>query len=60
MAVDTPKFVLDEFIGTALSSTPQDLHPFFESFRTLHTRKSVEFNLMQFPKLILSTDYGTN
>jgi len=37
--VDTPKFVLDEFIGTALSSTPQDLHPFFESFRTLHTRK---------------------
>ncbi|KAJ3712427.1 hypothetical protein C8R42DRAFT_686865 [Lentinula raphanica] len=43
MAVDlnpsAPKLVLDEFIGTALSSTPSELHPFFESFRTLHTRK---------------------
>ncbi|KAE9392748.1 hypothetical protein BT96DRAFT_830219 [Gymnopus androsaceus JB14] len=39
MAVDHPKLVLDDFIATALSSTPQDLHPFFESFRTLHTRK---------------------
>ncbi|KAF9016310.1 hypothetical protein BDZ89DRAFT_1022829 [Hymenopellis radicata] len=34
-----PKFVLDEFIAAALSGTPAGLHPFFESFRTLYTRK---------------------
>lgn len=34
-----PKLVLDEFIATGLSATPEELHPFFESFRTLHTRK---------------------
>ncbi|KAF8902866.1 proteasome 26S subunit [Mucidula mucida] len=34
-----PKFVLDEFIAAALSGTPAELHPFFESFRTLYTRK---------------------
>ncbi|CAA7263988.1 unnamed protein product [Cyclocybe aegerita] len=34
-----PKLVLDEFIGTALSATPAELHPLFESFRTLYTRK---------------------
>ncbi|KII84146.1 hypothetical protein PLICRDRAFT_147432 [Plicaturopsis crispa FD-325 SS-3] len=42
MAVDAqkaPKLDLDEFLGTALSATPADLHPFFESFRTLHTRR---------------------
>ncbi|KAG5351114.1 hypothetical protein C0989_007935 [Termitomyces sp. Mn162] len=42
MAVDAPnppKLVLDEFIVTALSATPSTLHPYFESFRTLHTRK---------------------
>lgn len=48
MAVDSrptpaPKLVLDEFIGTALSATPSELHPFFESFKTLHTRKLVIF-----------------
>ncbi|KAK0216544.1 hypothetical protein EDD85DRAFT_894700 [Armillaria nabsnona] len=42
MAVDAPKppkLVLDDFIAAALSGTPSELHPFFESFRTLHTRK---------------------
>ncbi|PPQ77177.1 hypothetical protein CVT24_009880 [Panaeolus cyanescens] len=34
-----PKLVLDEFIGTALSATPAELHPFFESFKSLYTRK---------------------
>ncbi|KAF8153826.1 hypothetical protein B0H34DRAFT_783971 [Crassisporium funariophilum] len=34
-----PKLVLDEFIATALSATPSELHPFFESFRSLYTRK---------------------
>jgi len=42
MAVDAPKppkLDLDEFISTAISATPLQLHPYFESFRTLHTRK---------------------
>ncbi|KAH7924999.1 hypothetical protein BV22DRAFT_1034510 [Leucogyrophana mollusca] len=43
MPVDTPKpppkLELDEFIATALSATPPDLHPFFESFSKLYTRK---------------------
>ncbi|KAF5326343.1 hypothetical protein D9611_000611 [Ephemerocybe angulata] len=34
-----PKLVLDEFIGTALSATPAELHPYFNDFRTLYTRK---------------------
>ncbi len=40
-----PKFVLDEFIAAALSGTPAELHPFFESFRTLYTRKCVALPL---------------
>ena len=36
-----PKLVLDDFINTALGATPPELHPFFESFRSLYTRKSV-------------------
>lgn len=38
-----PKLDLDQFIGTAISATPAELHPYFESFRTLHTRKWVTF-----------------
>ncbi|KAF8654768.1 hypothetical protein AX16_003423 [Volvariella volvacea WC 439] len=34
-----PKLVLEEFIGTGISITPSELHPFFESFQTLYTRK---------------------
>ncbi|KAF9522638.1 hypothetical protein CPB83DRAFT_864206 [Crepidotus variabilis] len=34
-----PKLVLDEFIGSALSATPTELHPYFESFKSLYTRK---------------------
>ncbi|KAG8215483.1 hypothetical protein J3R82DRAFT_9114 [Butyriboletus roseoflavus] len=34
-----PKLVLDEFIAKALTSTPPDLHPFFEAFNSLYTRK---------------------
>jgi 26S proteasome regulatory subunit N9 len=34
-----PKLVLDDFIATALSATPPELHPFFESFGSLYTRK---------------------
>ncbi|KIJ18341.1 hypothetical protein PAXINDRAFT_167518 [Paxillus involutus ATCC 200175] len=43
MSVDSttppPKLVLDEFIAKALSSTPAELHPFFEAFNNLYTRK---------------------
>ncbi|KAJ7756770.1 hypothetical protein DFH07DRAFT_819878 [Mycena maculata] len=42
MAVDAPKAFrlnLDEFIATALSATPLELHPFFDSFRVLYTKK---------------------
>ncbi|EDR03186.1 uncharacterized protein LACBIDRAFT_123195 [Laccaria bicolor S238N-H82] len=39
MASQPPKLIIDEFIGTALSATPAELHPFFESFRNLYTRK---------------------
>ncbi|KIK98362.1 hypothetical protein PAXRUDRAFT_31209 [Paxillus rubicundulus Ve08.2h10] len=35
----SPKLVLDEFIAKALSSTPAELHPFFEAFDDLYTRK---------------------
>ena len=35
------KFVLDNFIATALSATPSKLHPYFESFRSLYMRKCV-------------------
>ncbi|KAH6890846.1 proteasome 26S subunit [Coprinopsis sp. MPI-PUGE-AT-0042] len=38
-ASQPPKLVLDEFIGTALSATPAELHPYFESFRNLYSRK---------------------
>jgi hypothetical protein len=34
-----PRLVLDDFIAKALSSTPPDLHPFFEAFKSLYTRK---------------------
>ena len=33
------KLVLDDFIAKAISSTPPDLHPFFEAFRNLYSRK---------------------
>ncbi|KAF8073469.1 hypothetical protein FPV67DRAFT_1410368 [Lyophyllum atratum] len=42
MAVDAskpPRLVIDEFIATALSATPPSLHPYFEAFRNLYTRK---------------------
>jgi hypothetical protein len=36
-----PKLVLDEFMGTALSVTPEPLHHYFEEFTKLHVRKCV-------------------
>ncbi|KAI0920324.1 hypothetical protein AcW1_002095 [Taiwanofungus camphoratus] len=34
-----PKIDVDEYLTLALAATPQELHPFFESFKTLHSRK---------------------
>ncbi|KAI0729160.1 hypothetical protein C8Q72DRAFT_830477 [Fomitopsis betulina] len=42
MAVDkpkAPKIDIDEYLTLALSGTPADLHPYFESFRNLYSRK---------------------
>ncbi|KAF4623062.1 hypothetical protein D9613_002313 [Agrocybe pediades] len=36
---EPPKLVLDKFIAEAIAATPAELHPFFESFKTLYTRK---------------------
>ena len=46
MAIDkpqAPKLNVDEYLTTALSATPADLHPFFVSFQDLYTRKCVMF-----------------
>ncbi|KAI0060076.1 hypothetical protein BV25DRAFT_1807834 [Artomyces pyxidatus] len=42
MSVDKPKppkLDVEEYLTTAISATPTDLHPFFEAFQTLHSRK---------------------
>ena len=44
MAVDPTKpykLDLDQFIATAVSATPAELHPYFQSFQTLYNRKYV-------------------
>lgn len=38
-----PKLNVEEYLTTAISATPQELHPFFESFQTLHSRKCVTY-----------------
>ncbi|PAV15754.1 proteasome 26S subunit [Pyrrhoderma noxium] len=40
MAIDKPeKLDVETYLTTALSATPQELHPFFEAFQSLHQRK---------------------
>ncbi|KAH9943663.1 hypothetical protein B0H21DRAFT_748440 [Amylocystis lapponica] len=42
MAVDkprAPKIDVEEYLTSALAATSQEIHPFFESFRSLHSRK---------------------
>ncbi|KAF8259091.1 hypothetical protein EI94DRAFT_1774019 [Lactarius quietus] len=34
-----PKLNVDEYLTTAISATPSELHPFFESFQSLYSRK---------------------
>lgn len=63
MAVDkakAPKIDIDEFLTLAISETPQELHAFFESFRTLYSRKYVNQSYSPLGKrmLIMSEDYG--
>jgi hypothetical protein len=63
MAVDPPKpppfkLDLDNFIATALSATPQEIHPFFESFRSLYNKKSVQSSNFLQGFLILFAGYG--
>lgn len=42
MAVDKPERLdVDAYLTTTLSTAPPELHPYFESFKNLHTRKSV-------------------
>jgi 26S proteasome regulatory subunit N9 len=47
MAVDSSsqskpaKLNLEEFITSALSGTPSELHPFFDRFQVLYTKKWV-------------------
>jgi len=42
MAVDKPKqpkLDVDQYLSTAISATPTELHPYFESFQELHSRR---------------------
>lgn len=39
-----PKLDVEEYLTSALSATPPELHPFFESFRDLHSRKCARYN----------------
>lgn len=44
MAVDkpaAPKLDVDEYLTSALSATPAELHPFLSAFKDLHSRKYV-------------------
>lgn len=43
----TTKIDVDEFLTLAISETPQELHAFFESFRSLYSRKYVCTRLKQ-------------
>ncbi|GJE89121.1 PCI-domain-containing protein [Phanerochaete sordida] len=39
ISVDRPKLDVDEYLTSALSATPAELHPFFTAFKDLHSRK---------------------
>ena len=44
MTVDKPKqpkLDVDQYLSTAISATPADLHPYFESFQDLYSRRCV-------------------
>ena len=39
MAVDIPKLDVDEYLTSALSATPAEIHPYFIAFKDLYSRK---------------------
>lgn len=41
-----PKLDVEEYLTTAISSTPSDLHPFFEAFQNLYSRKCARTPLL--------------
>ena len=41
MTAQAQRIDIDEFLTLAIPETPQELHPFFESFQTLYSRKYV-------------------
>jgi hypothetical protein len=43
------KLDVEEYLTTAISSTPSDLHPFFESFQNLYSRKCARTPLLSAP-----------
>ena len=66
MAVDKqkqPKLDVDKYLSTAISATPADLHPYFESFQNLHSRKYVRIRYLPCVLtricLLLRLGYGT-
>jgi hypothetical protein len=61
MASAPSKFVLDDFIARAVSGTPQELHPFFDKFRDLYTKKcAIAQTLHSIRTELLTSGYGTN
>lgn len=45
-----PKLDVDQYLSTAISATPADLHPYFESFQNLYSRKYVTIcSLIRYP-----------
>ena len=41
VAAERPKLDVDEYLTSALSATPAELHPYFTAFKDLHSRKYV-------------------
>ena len=45
-----PKLDVEQYLSTAISATPADLHPYFDSFQSLHSRKYVTiYSLLRYP-----------
>lgn len=63
MAIDSEPAKLDveQYLSEAIAATPAPLHPFFESFRALHHRKSaLPLRIQKERELTGRTGCGTN
>ncbi|KLO16511.1 hypothetical protein SCHPADRAFT_848095 [Schizopora paradoxa] len=63
MAVDRPKVDVDEFLTTALSTSPQELHPYFQGFQQLYDRRlwhQITLKILEFFRNPLSKPYRVN